>query len=96
LIQLENKQRLSVSSVGVNPTFGDGPRTVESFILDFDGDIYGERVKLAFVQRIRDEKKFVVVKDLVAQIHEDVKRAKALFKELGLADKEDPQNNSAL
>jgi riboflavin kinase / FMN adenylyltransferase len=96
LLQLKNKQWLSVSSVGVNPTFGDGPRTVESFILDFDGDIYGERVKLAFVQRIRDEKKFVLVKDLIEQMHEDVKRAKALFKELGLAAKEDSQNNSAL
>ena len=96
MIQVKNKQRLSVSSVGVNPTFGDGPRTVESFILDFDGDIYGERIKLAFVQRIRDEKKFVLVKDLIGQMDEDVKRAKALFKELGLADKEDSQNSSAL
>ena len=96
MIQVKNKQRLSVSSVGVNPTFGDGPRTVESFILDFDGDIYGERIKLAFVQRIRDEKKFVLVKDLIGQMDEDVKRAKALFKELGLADKENSQNSSAL
>lgn len=96
LIQVKNKQWLSVSSIGVNPTFGDGPRTVESFILDFDGDIYGERVKLAFVQRIRDEKKFVLVKDLIGQMDEDVKRAKTLFKELGLADKEDSQNSSAL
>ena len=96
MIQVKNKQWLSVSSVGVNPTFGDGPRTVESFILDFDGDIYGERVKLAFVQRIRDEKKFVLVKDLIGQMDEDVKRAKALFKELGLADKENSQNSSAL
>jgi len=96
LIQVKNKQWLSVSSVGVNPTFGDGPRTVESFILDFDGDIYGERVKLAFVQRIRDEKKFVLVNDLIGQMDDDVKRAKALFKELGLADKEDSQNSSAL
>lgn len=96
MIQVKNKQRLSLSSVGVNPTFGDGPRTVESFILDFDGDIYGERIKLAFVQRIRDEKKFVLVKDLIGQMDEDVKRAKALFKELGLADKENSQNSSAL
>ena len=96
LIQVKDKQWLSVSSVGVNPTFGDGPRTVESFILDFDGDIYGERVKLAFVQRIRNEKKFVLVKDLIGQMDEDVKRAKALLKELGLADKEDSQNSSAL
>jgi riboflavin kinase/FMN adenylyltransferase len=96
LIQLQNKQWLSVSSVGVNPTFGDGPRTVESFILDFEGDLYGEWVKLSFVKRIRDEKKFVMVKDLVAQMHEDVKRAKAVFNELGLAEKEDPQSNSSL
>ncbi len=96
LIQLKNKQWLSVSSVGVNPTFGDGPRTVESFILGFEGDIYGERVKLSFVKRIRDEKRFVMVNDLVAQMHEDVKRAKAVFNELGLADKEDPQSNSSL
>jgi riboflavin kinase / FMN adenylyltransferase len=96
LIQLKNKQWLSVSSVGVNPTFGDGPRTVESFILGFEGDIYGERVKLSFVKRIRDEKRFVMVNDLVAQMHEDVKRAKAVFNELGLTDKEDPQSNSSL
>jgi riboflavin kinase / FMN adenylyltransferase len=95
-IQFKNKRWLSVSSVGVNPTFGDGPRTVESFILDFEGDIYGEWVKLSFVQRIREEKKFVTINDLIAQMHEDVKRAKTVFKELELADKEDPQNNSAL
>ena len=67
---------------------------MESFILDFDGDIYGERIKLSFVKRIRDEKKFVMVKDLVAQMHEDVKGAKAVFKELGLTDQEGPHSNS--
>jgi riboflavin kinase / FMN adenylyltransferase len=94
LAQLKDKHLLSVSSVGINPTFGDGPRTVESFILDFDGDIYGERIKLSFVKRIRDEKKFVMVQDLVAQMHEDVKGAKAVFKELGLTDQEGPHSNS--
>ena len=87
LLQIKNEQWLSVSSIGVNPTFGDGPRTIESFILDFDGDIYGEPVKLSFVKRIREERKFVMIKDLVAQMHEDVNRAKAIFKELRL-DKE--------
>ena len=96
LFQLENKQWLSVSSVGFNPTFGDGPRTVESFILDFEGDLYGESVKLSFVKRIRDEKKFVMVKDLTEQMHEDVRRANAVFKELGLVEKRDPQSNSSL
>jgi len=87
LLQIKNEQWLSVSSIGVNPTFGDGPRTIESFILDFDGDIYGEPVKLSFVKRIREERKFVMIKDLVAQMHEDVNRAKAIFKELRLDEK---------
>jgi riboflavin kinase/FMN adenylyltransferase len=86
VIQFRNQQRLSVASVGVNPTFGDGPRTVESFILDFEGDLYGEAVKLSFVHKLRDEKKFVAIKDLVAQMHEDVVQAKTIFKEFGLAD----------
>ena len=66
---------------------------MESFILDFDGDVYGERIKISFVKRIRDEKKFVMVKDLVAQMHEDVKGARALFKELGLIDQEGLHSN---
>jgi riboflavin kinase / FMN adenylyltransferase len=94
LIQFKDKQGLSVSSVGFNPTFGAGPRTVESFILDFAGDLYGELVKLSFVRRIRDEKKFGMVKDLIAQMHEDVKCAKAVFNELGLTDKEDSQSKA--
>ncbi len=96
LIQLKSKQWLSVSSVGVNPTFGGGSRTVESFILDFEGNLYGEGVKLSFVQRIRDEKNFVRVEDLIAEMHEDVKRAEAVFEGLGLRAKADPPGDSSL
>jgi riboflavin kinase/FMN adenylyltransferase len=74
----------SVSSIGVNPTFGAGPRTVESFIFDFAADIYGASVKLSFVKRIREERKFAALRDLVAQMHEDVKTAKAIFQGLRL------------
>jgi riboflavin kinase/FMN adenylyltransferase len=96
LIQFKNQQWQSVSSIGVNPTFGDGPRTVESFILDFEGDIYDEWVKLSFVQRIRDEKKFGMIQDLISRMHEDVKQAQAVFKAFGLPDSKDPQRNSCL
>ena len=81
LFHVRNKQWLSVSSIGINPTFGDGPRTVESFILDFDSEIYGESVRLSFVKRIREERKFAIVDDLIGQIDEDVKCAKAIFKD---------------
>jgi riboflavin kinase/FMN adenylyltransferase len=69
----------SVSSVGLNPTFGAGPRTVESFIMAFDENIYGETVRLSFVKRMRDEIKFSSVPDLIAQIREDVRDAEAIL-----------------
>ena len=75
----------SVSSIGGNPTFGEGPRTVESYILNFNENIYGETVKLSFVQRIRDEKKFSSVEALVTQIRDDVSRAENIFRDVNLA-----------
>lgn len=84
LFQCGAKKYYSASSIGTTPTFGDGPRTIESFLLDFDGDLYGEPVKLYFVKRIRAEKKFASVDALVAQMHEDVARARTIFDEGGL------------
>ncbi len=84
LFQCGAKRYFSASSIGTNPTFGDGPRTVESFLLDFDGDLYSEPVKLHFVKRIRAEKKFASVDALVAQMHQDVARAWVIFDESGL------------
>jgi len=84
LFQCGAKRYFSASSIGTNPTFGDGPRTVESFLLDFDGALYFEPVKLHFVKRIRAEKKFASVDALVAQMHQDVARARVIFDESGL------------
>lgn len=84
LYQRGAKKYFSASSIGTNPTFGDGPRTVESFLLDFDDDLYGQAVKLYFVKRIRAEKKFASVDELVTQMREDVARARAIFDESGL------------
>ena len=69
----------SVSSIGFNPTFGAGPRTVESFIMAFDENIYGETVRLSFVKRIRDEIKFSSVPDLISQIRSDARDAEAVL-----------------
>lgn len=85
LFSLGESRLLSVSSVGLNPTFGAGPRTVESYILNFREDIYGAPVKLAFVKRLREEKKFASVEALTAQIHQDVADAEAAFGALKIA-----------
>ena len=70
----------SVTSIGLNPTFGaDSARTIESYILHFDREIYGESVKLSFLARLREEKKFASGELLIEQIRRDVADAEALF-----------------
>ncbi|GIF77625.1 bifunctional riboflavin kinase/FAD synthetase [Asanoa siamensis] len=64
-------------SIGTNPTFSGRERRVEAYILDFDGDIYGERVSLDFVDRLRDMLKFDGVEPLVKQMAEDVAQTRA-------------------
>ena len=82
ILELQNHCWSSVSSVGRNPTFGEGSRTIEAFILDFAADIYGEPVKLSFVRRIREERMFAQIEDLVTQMHDDVQAARAIFERL--------------
>ncbi len=81
LFQLGERRLPSVTSIGVNPTFGAGPRTIESFILNFAEEIYGESVRLWFVKRIREEKNFASVEELVAQIRRDVASSEAILRE---------------
>ncbi len=85
LLHLGERTLLSVSSVGLNPTFGAGPRTIESHILNFHEDIYGAHVKLAFVKKIRDEKKFASTDELANQIRGDVASAQVIFETSHLA-----------
>jgi riboflavin kinase/FMN adenylyltransferase len=66
-------------SVGTNPTFSGRTRTVEAFVLDTTADLYGQHVALDFVARIRGQRKFDSVKDLVAAMDDDTDRARALL-----------------
>jgi riboflavin kinase/FMN adenylyltransferase len=67
-------------NAGYRPTFGENRLTVEAFIFDFDRDIYREEVRVRFVQRIRDEKKFESPEALVKQIGKDVTRARKILR----------------
>ncbi len=84
LFQRGSEALLSVSSIGVNPTFGAGPRTLESYILDFNENLYGQEITLSFVERLRPEAKFASVPELVAQIRRDVANARAVFETLDI------------
>ncbi len=75
----------SVTNIGIRPTFGnDGPRVVETHIFDFDADLYGKEIRLAFVQRLREERTFNDADALRQQIDTDCVNAKKLFKEISL------------
>lgn len=77
---LVDQQRLfGVTNIGIRPSFDEAERTVETYILDFEGDLYGQQLTLEFVERIRPEKKFDGVEELVAQIKQDAARAGRLL-----------------
>jgi riboflavin kinase / FMN adenylyltransferase len=66
-------------NVGVRPTFETGRGLlIEAFLIDFEGDLYGQTLRLAFLERLRGEKRFDSVDDLVAQMHLDVQQAREI------------------
>ena len=64
-------------SIGVNPHYGGSERRIEAFLLDFQGDLYGSRLRLELWQRLREERSFASEAELVAQIDRDVEQAHA-------------------
>lgn len=76
---IDGRRHPVATNVGVNPTFGDrSTPIVEVHILDFDGDLYGQTLEVAFTHRLRDEMRFSSVSDLIVQMKADVERARAL------------------
>ena len=63
-------------SIGVNPHYGGSERRIEPYLLDFDGDLYGERLIVELWQRLRDERAFDSEQELVAQMAADVEAAR--------------------
>lgn len=77
--------RRSITNVGVRPTFGqDMEPSIESYIFDFDGDLYGDVLRVRFLHRIRDERKFGGIDELTAQIEKDTRRALNYFRHAGV------------
>jgi riboflavin kinase / FMN adenylyltransferase len=75
----------AITNIGVNPTFGDnGATTIETHVLHYNRELYGQRVQLGFVQRLRDERRFDDVDALRAQIEADCRRAERLFTRLSV------------
>jgi riboflavin kinase/FMN adenylyltransferase len=82
LAQVGGQSHFSVTNIGRRPTFDDGPRLVEVHLLDFDGDLYGQELKLELVERLRPELRFDSVDALIAQMHRDVAQARLILGEM--------------
>ena len=78
---LTNKARfhLAAVSVGDRPTFAGTVRLVEAYLLDFDGDLYGETLRLHVVARVRGQERFDSIDALVVQMHRDVERCREIL-----------------
>jgi len=73
----------SVTNVGERPTFGASRPTIETHLLDFEGDCYDRELRIELLHRLRDEQRFPAVDQLVAQIRRDVEATRSYFAEHG-------------
>ncbi len=75
-VAVEGRRYDGVASFGRRPMFDDGAVLLEAFLFDFDGDLYGKKLDVAFIAWLRDEANFASVGDLIRQMHEDTRRAR--------------------
>ena len=82
---IEGQWRRSVTNVGTRPTFETTTEpSVETYVVNWSGDLYGDVVRVRFLHRLRDERKFASVDDLKRQIEHDQKRALNYFERSGV------------
>jgi riboflavin kinase/FMN adenylyltransferase len=78
-VELEGNTHKGVANIGYSPTFGDHIFTVEVHLLDFNENIYDRKIRVNFIQRIRDEKKFTNISELSDQIKKDIVKARNIL-----------------
>jgi riboflavin kinase / FMN adenylyltransferase len=82
---INGEWRRSITNVGVRPTFeNEAEPSIESYIFEFDGDLYGDVLRVRFLHRIRNERKFSGIDELKSQIQKDTRRALLYFKRQGV------------
>ncbi len=81
---IDGQWRRSVTNIGVRPTFGEETEpSVETFVMNWSGDLYGDVVRVRFLHRLRSERKFGSIEELKTQIEKDVVRAESYFERAG-------------
>lgn len=79
---IDGKVYHSMTNIGKRPTFGGNERTVEVYVLEYQGNLYGHELKIDVMERLRDEKHFDTAEELKKQITEDIKQGRAILNSL--------------
>lgn len=80
--EIDGRKWLSVTNIGVRPSVDDSPVwTVESYLIGFSGDLYGKKLTLTVLRKIRSQKKFSSLDEVKKQVEADVMRAGEIYKE---------------
>jgi riboflavin kinase/FMN adenylyltransferase len=79
ITQVGSKRFPSATNIGTRPTFGEGKRMVETYLLGFKGDLYGTGIRVEFVQKVRDEQRFPSAEELKIQMEKDVQEVETIL-----------------
>jgi|APFre7841882590_1041340.scaffolds.fasta_scaffold13792_2 riboflavin kinase/FMN adenylyltransferase len=79
ITHVDGKQFPSATNIGTRPTFGEGRKMVENHLLNYKGNLYSKEIRVEFVQKLRDEKRFASSEELKTQIEKDVRKVQALL-----------------
>ena len=79
IVHIDSRRFPAATNIGVRPTFGEGMKTVETHLLDYEGDLYGKEIKVEFVQKLRDEQRFASSEALKAQIEKDLQAVEGVL-----------------
>ena len=84
--EVEGKKYISVTNIGIRPTIGSSEKRSETYILGFEGDLYGKFIEVSLVEKIRGEKQFASLEELSKQISEDREKALSIIEKEGLSN----------
>jgi len=92
ITHLADRSLASVTNIGVRPTFKGHKHLIETYIFDFDGDIYRRKIRVELVAGLREEMKFNNVEELIIQMKKDVEKAKEILEKIPKSKFQNPNN----
>jgi riboflavin kinase/FMN adenylyltransferase len=79
ITHINGKKFAAATNIGVRPTFGNGKKTVETAVIDYQGELYDKELKVEFIQKLREEERFASPQELKAQIERDINQTRTIL-----------------